>query len=64
MIDSKGYLRCNSCNTILGRNLEGKVEIICYRSKCHRNHVFKSKEYNSHKLLNLTGQKSCGKLID
>lgn len=59
MIDSNGYLRCDGilsngqkCNTILGRNLEGRVEIICYRSRCHRNNVFNTrKEYKSHKLV-------------
>ncbi len=64
MIDSNGYLRCDSCNSILGRNLEGKIEIICYRSRCHRNNVFRSKEYNSHKLLDLTTTKGCGILLD
>ncbi|KKN75012.1 hypothetical protein LCGC14_0385140 [marine sediment metagenome] len=55
MIDYNGYLRCDSCNTILGRNLEGKIEIICYRSKCKRNNVFTTKrEYQSHKLVDLT----------
>ncbi len=55
MIDYKGYLRCDGCNTILGRNLEGKIEIICYRSRCKRNNVFNSKrEYQSHKLADLT----------
>lgn len=48
MIDSKGYLRCDNCHTILGRNLEGKIEIICYRSKCKRNNVFDTaKEYKA-----------------
>ncbi len=49
MIDSNGYLRCQSCNTVLGRNLIGRIEIICYRSKCHRNNVFdtdKSRHYS------------------
>lgn len=49
MIDSNGYLRCDSCNTILARNLIGRIEIICYRSKCHRNNVFdtdKSRHYS------------------
>lgn len=55
MIDSNGYLRCDSCKTILGRNLEGKIEIICYRSKCHRNNVFNTKKgYVSHKEFGLT----------
>ena len=64
MIDSKGYLRCESCNTILGRNLEGKIEIICYRSKCHRNNVFRSREYSSYKLLGLTTEVKDDKNID
>ncbi len=52
MIDAYKYLRCDGCRTILGRNLEGKIEIICYRSKCKRNNVFNSKkEYRSHKLV-------------
>ncbi len=59
MIDSNGYLRCDSCNTVLGRNLEGKIEIICYRSKCRRNNVFNTKkEYTSHKEFSLTKGKS------
>lgn len=58
MIDSQGYLRCANCNTILGRNLSGRVEIICYRSKCKRNNVFDTnKEYNSHRLVALQEKK-------
>ena len=56
MIDDKGYLRCANCNSILGRNLEGKVEIICYRSKCKRNNVFDT-GYNSHRLVALQEKK-------
>ncbi len=63
MIDSK-ELRCESCNALLGKNLEGKVEIVCHRSRCHRYNVFESNGYNSHKLLNLTEQQSSGRLID
>ena len=41
MIDSQGYLRCDSCHTILGRIVDDRVEIVCYRSKCHRHHALK-----------------------
>jgi len=55
MIDENRYLRCDNCNTILGRNLSGRVEIICYRSKCRRNNVFDTtpKQYVSHKTVSL-----------
>ncbi len=51
MIDSDGSLRCDGCNKLLGKNLIGRVEIVCPRSRCRRFNVFESnREYNSHKL--------------
>lgn len=40
MIDDKGNLRCDGCGKVLGRNLTGRVEIVCPRSKCKRYCVF------------------------
>jgi phage FluMu protein Com len=40
LIDGNGNLRCANCGKILGRNLEGRIEIVCPRSSCHRYNVF------------------------
>ncbi len=53
MIDEKGNLKCDGCGKKLGENLTGRIEIVCPR--CKRYNVFEViKEYNSHKLVDLT----------
>ncbi len=42
MIDSDGFLRCDNCGTVLGRDLKGTVEIVCHKSNCKRWHLFSS----------------------
>jgi len=55
MIDKDGSLRCDGCNRVLGKNLIGRVEIVCPNSRCKRFNKFDSgKQYNSHKLTSLT----------
>ena len=53
MIDKDSALRCNGCNKKLGEELTGRVAIVCPR--CKKFNIFNtSKEYKSHKVLELT----------
>lgn len=59
MIDKNNNLKCDGCAKKLGENLVGTVEIVCPR--CKRFNKFDSKkQYNSHKLLQVS--KKCGKI--
>jgi len=61
LIDKENNLRCDGCGKVLGRNLNGRVEIVCNRSTCKRYNVFDTdrlpKQYFSHKVLDLTSIK-------
>ena len=44
MVPVMKELRCGGCNKKLGGDLEGRVTIVCPRSKCKRYNVFDSQK--------------------
>lgn len=55
MIDKDGNLFCDRCGAKLAIKLDGYLEIYC--RKCKHFNIFGKKEYQSHKVLDLTNNK-------